>query len=188
LKKIGFFLMVLICLFGIEMVNSASIQEDLRDNLLRMHIIANSDSTFDQNIKIKVRNEMLNAKTYDLDELEVIANGVLERENAGYFAKAKLENCYVPEKEYKNIALPEGYYDCLNITLGKGVGHNWWCVAYPPLCFTEEVFGELSDDAKKTLYARLTRESMETIIKNGDVNFKFKTVEEFQKILRLLNE
>jgi len=188
LKKTDFIIVILLCAFGIGMVYSADIQSDLANNLLRMHIIANSDNKKDQDIKIKVRNETLKADTYNLEEIEKVANSVLEQEKAGYNATAKYEIAYVPQKEYKNVALPEGYYNCLNITLGRGLGHNWWCIAYPPLCFTEEVFGDLSEAAKATLNSKLTRKSIETIIKNGDVNFKFKSVEEFQKFLKILSK
>lgn len=183
MKKISFIIMLFVCFFGLEMVNSAGIQEDLAENLLRMHIIANSDSDFDQAVKLKVRDRVLEGKTYDLKEIERIANRTLKKENAGYYAVACFEKSYVPKKEYKNISLPEGYYNCLNIRLGNGEGKNWWCVAYPPLCFSEAVIGELSDEARKMLNGRLNKESMETIIKNGDVNFKFKTVEICQRIL-----
>ena len=88
----------------------------------------------------------------------------------------------MPEKEYKNIRLPEGIYDCIKVVLGEGKGENWWCIAYPPLCFTEEVFGEMSPDAKKQLTDTLSKETLDTIIKNNDINFRFKIVEIIQKL------
>jgi stage II sporulation protein R len=68
-----------------------------------------------------------------------------------YGAKATYENSYVPTKEYKSVLLPQGYYNCLKVVLGDGVGENWWCIAYPPLCYTESMFGDLSENGIEEL-------------------------------------
>ena len=87
----------------------------------------------------------------------------------------------MPEKEYKNIRLPEGKYTCLKVVLGEGMGENWWCIAYPPLCFCEEVFGEMTESSMELLENRLSPESFRAIVKDGNINFRFRIVEEFQK-------
>jgi len=186
LRRIGLVCLIVICVFSIVMVKSCEIQDDLKNNLIRMHIIANSNRKDDQDIKIKVRDALILSGSYELNDLEKTANDILRKENANYTAKAEYKTCYVPQKEYKNIALPEGYYRCLNVELGRAAGKNWWCVAYPPLCFTESVFGEMSDDAKKILKNQLTKEALETIIQNENINYKFKTVEDMQKIINML--
>lgn len=184
MKKFTIFIAFLVCLFAVEMVKSAQIQENLSENLIRLHIIANSNSEADQKIKLDVRDGLLKAGTYDTVRLKEQANAILQ--GAGYGAEVYYRKRYVPEKSYKNIALPEGIYTCLDVVLGKGEGENWWCVAYPPLCFTEAVSGEMSGDAKKELKARLSSESLSTILKNEDVTFKFKIVEDFQKVMKFL--
>ena len=131
-----------------------------------------------------MRDGLLKAGTYDAEILRERANTILQ--NAGYGAEVYYRKRYVPEKSYKNIALPEGVYTCLDVVLGKGEGENWWCVAYPPLCFTEAVSGEMSKEAKKALAARLSSESLKTILKEEDVTYKFKIVEDFQKIIKFL--
>lgn len=184
MKKVTVFIAYLLCLFAVGMVKSAQIQENLSENLIRLHIIANSNSEIDQKIKLDIRDELLKAETYDAKKLKEVANSFLE--NTGYGAEVCYRKRYVPEKSYKNIALPEGEYTCLDVILGKGGGENWWCVAYPPLCFAEAVTGELSGEAKKELKKRLSSESLETILMEEDVTYKFKIVEDFQKIIRFL--
>lgn len=184
MKKISMVLLMLLCVFGTAFWYSAEVQRNLSDNLLRMHIVANSDSEKDQNIKLEVRNEILKNmnESATLGQLESSAREKLRALGADYGARASLERCYVPVKEYKNISLPEGYYNCVRVVLGRGEGKNWWCVAYPPLCFTEDVFGDLSEEGKKKLEQQLESESLDAIIKNGGVNYKFKIVEEIQKL------
>ena len=143
MKRIGVCIVFLLCLFGLEMVKSEGITEDLQNNLLRLHIIANSDSENDQKIKLDVRDALLKMGEYDEQKLSKTANGMLEDLKTGYRAKICYRSRYVPVKSYKNIALPEGEYACLDVILGEGRGENWWCIAYPPLCFTEAVSGEM---------------------------------------------
>lgn len=122
--------------------------------LLRLHIRANSNSSDDQEIKLKVRdavNEYICANVHKasfaeayedigerLDDLNSVAESVLAKNGFTYGATAKLTNEYFPSRKYKDVTVPEGYYDALIIELGKANGDNWWCVIYPPLCYGEE--------------------------------------------------
>lgn len=187
MKKTEIFLIIMVCFLGVTAVHSAQIQEELKNGVIRMHIIANSNSTEDQLIKLSVRDEILKQGNLDINKIQNTANAYLASKNIPYGAEASYKMCYVPEKHYKNIAMPEGKYYCLNVVLGNGEGENWWCIAYPPLCFTESVFGDLSKDAKKILMERISKEGIDTIIEKDGVNLKFKTVEEFQKLIRLLD-
>ena len=186
MKKISIISVFFLCLFGMGIIKSAQIQEDLRENVIRLHIIANSDSDYDQKIKLNVRDGLLKMGEYDAEKLSETANNMLEDLKTGYGAKVCYKNRYVPVKTYKNIALPEGDYTCLDIVLGKGLGENWWCIAYPPLCFTEALSGEMSDRAKNALKSRLSSESLSVILQNENVTYKFKIVEDFQKIIKFL--
>ena len=129
--------------------------EDLRQNVLRLHIIANSDSEADQALKLKVRDGILNASgdlfgTTDnidfaimtvennLEELKGIASEIIEQNGFSYGVEAKVEKSYFKTREYDDFTLPAGEYDSLIITIGEGKGKNWWCViflkfVYPPL-------------------------------------------------------
>jgi len=192
------FLMVL-CLCYLP-VYAGSVSRDLSGELLRLHIKANSDSVIDQQIKLEVRNRILaqardtlqgqkkedfckNLKTH-LPEWTAIADGVLAENGCDYRASASIGTVYIPRKAYQNIMMPEGHYESLVLTLGAGAGENWWCVVYPPLCFTEETVGDLSEEGKKILREKLSEESYQLISKDGVmVEYRFKIVELVQKLL-----
>ncbi|MBQ7985966.1 MAG: stage II sporulation protein R [Clostridia bacterium] len=184
MKYFCLLLITVFSLFGISGVYADNIRTDLSENLLRLHVIANSDSKEDQEIKLAVRDEILkNASGVpDKAKIDAVVNGVLTDMGTDYKGSTSVVRTFVPEKEYKSIRLPEGVYNCINVVLGDGKGENWWCVAYPPLCFTEEVFGELSEDGKLLLENKLSKESFRAIIYDGDVNIRFKLVDEFLKL------
>lgn len=190
MKKLSLFLIFILCIGAVSAVYALDIQEDLSSSLVRMHIVANSNSAEDQSIKLAVRDGILQNVTADttLSDISKSADSILSGLGAAYSASAQLERCYVPEKEYKNIRLPEGIYNCVKVVLGSGSGENWWCVAYPPLCFTEEVFGDLSEEGRQLLKEQLSEDSLKAIVKNGDINFRFKTLEIIQKLRRYISE
>lgn len=190
MKRFCLFLLSLLCTVSFGAVYAYGVQADLSNGLLRMHIISNSNSDADQSIKLAVRDEITSESdsVSDLSEINSSARLVLSRLGAEYGVRTELERTYVPEKEYKNIRLPEGIYTCVKVILGEGQGENWWCIAYPPLCFTEEVFGEMSAEAEALLKNRLDEESFRAIVKNGDVNLRFWILEEFQKLKVLLSD
>ena len=130
-------------------------QQSLAKEVFRFHVIAESDSAHDQRIKLKVRDAVLKymkahmtraerrdakaTKVWTLThkkELTDTADKILKKEKVSYRAKAEVTTCYFPDKRYGDIIFPEGNYEALRIVLGKGNGHNWWCVLYPNLCFT----------------------------------------------------
>ena len=123
--------------------------DKLRGSVLRLHILANSDSDYDQEMKLKVRDAILESGILrgaaDMEEAERIAESRLE--DIETLAEITLEDygCYLPvhasiedhdfdEREYEDITMPSGNYRALRIEIGKAGGHNWWCVMYPPLC------------------------------------------------------
>ena len=140
---------------------------------LRIHIRANSNSVLDQNVKYKVKDEIVDflipylsqAKNFgeakkivkqNFDNIESVANSVLERDGFSYKSSAKLENEYFPTRVYDDIVLEEGNYDALIVNLGSGEGNNWWCLIFPAYCFTK------SSNSDKVEYISLIWE----IIKN----------------------
>lgn len=121
---------------------------------LRIHIRADSNLSIDQEVKYKVKDEVVEyltpkiaeatskekaekILTENLEGIEEVANKVLSENGFSYKAKAKINNEKFPVRVYGTLTLDEGYYDALIINLGSGKGDNWWCVVYPPLCFTE---------------------------------------------------
>ncbi len=140
--------------------------EDVRQEVLRLHIPANSDSEEDQRIKLLLRDYILEeysaqlsceespeaaAETVQqlLPELEKSCNGFLADHGAEYSARAELVEMYFTTRVYDNVTLPAGEYTALRITLGSGEGHNWWCVMFPPLCIPAA--SDVKNDAEESL-------------------------------------
>ena len=128
------------------------------DSVVRIHIRANSNEVCDQEVKLDVRdkvvsfvtpliaecknsNEVKNVLSSNLGLIEDVADGVLREQGLNYKSEAKLTNEYFPSRDYDGNVFPSDYYDALILNLGTGTGNNWWCVAYPPLCFVGEDLG-----------------------------------------------
>lgn len=171
--------------------------DDLRTNVLRLHIIANSDSIEDQALKLKVRDEIL-AKTGEmfektdnlsdakqqaqnsLNEFEKIANEVILNNGYNYKATATVGKADFSTREYEDFTLPAGEYPSLIITLGEGEGKNWWCVVFPAVCIpaaSKHHLNESTNDKSAKVAENPQRYVM-----------RFKTVEIYEKIKNFLNK
>ncbi len=152
MKKIciSFLIVAIIILSGIGLtLQNGSTQTEY----LRLHIRANSNSEIDQSVKYAVKETVVNYLTPYIAEcdtrkkadkmleeclpaIEKVCDAVLETNGFDYKAKASVKNEKFPTRVYGELTLESGYYDALIINLGSGTGDNWWCVVYPPLCFT----------------------------------------------------
>ena len=154
---------------------SDSAAEDLRENVTRLHIIANSDSDADQAVKIKIRDAILEkareGKT-DTSDFEEIAEKTLRQNGFTYAARAQMGEFYFPEKSYKDMTFPAGEYHGLRVVLGDGEGKNWWCVMNPPLCFSEDTDGAMSEEGQTKLKNALNGETYEIITQKPEIRFK----------------
>ena len=129
----------------------AAQQEELADCMIRLHVVANSDSEEDQAEKLAVRDAVLElAAKYGeevrsvsemeqllhryIPELEEAGNQILKERGSPHSLRAAVADCYFPTKVYDGFALPAGEYTALRVVIGNGEGENWWCVAFPPLC------------------------------------------------------
>ena len=145
-----FFLLFILILFFVLGINNQS--ENYHEEYLRIHIRANSNLTCDQDVKYKIKDEIVEFLTpvistcktkedfekklqQNLKNIECIANKILAQNSFDYKTSAQINNEYFPVRSYDNLTLQNGYYDALIINLGSGKGDNWWCVVYPPLCF-----------------------------------------------------
>lgn len=125
--------------------------EHIPNEVLRLHIPANSDSEADQNIKLEIRDFVLEKYGSELSECSTLEQAVqtsrellpeiersccdfLQKNGFTYGAKAELTEMYFTTRQYEQVTLPAGNYTALRITLGSGEGHNWWCVMFPQLC------------------------------------------------------
>ena len=130
---------------------AGQVQAQVSDKVLRLHVIANSDTKEDQALKLQVRDAVLQvaaeasedcttteetrqALESHLREIEKTAQKVVRRAGYDYSVTAQIKREYYPSKTYKNFALPAGDYTGLKVKIGKAAGHNWWCVVFPPLC------------------------------------------------------
>jgi stage II sporulation protein R len=170
-------------------------QQGISEKLIRLHVVADSDTAEDQSVKLKVRDRVLEkaqavidgekdvktvyAKLNDhLSEIEASARDELLSLGRDDSVRAELKNVYFPTRDYESFSLPPGNYTTLNVVIGSGQGKNWWCVVFPPLCMTA---AEDFDEAAQA--ADLTPEEVKLITEDGgEYQFKFKIVEIFESI------
>ncbi len=171
-----------------------NLQSGLAEKLLRLHIVAASDSVGDQLVKLCVRDKIL-AEFSDIlggcstaeesaqqiekhiSEIEECANAELLRLGRTDRAAARIEKCRFPTKEYGTLTLPAGSYTALNIKIGAAEGRNWWCVMYPPLCITDRVVS-VPDSSMEYLKENLTDEEYNLITDdNIEIKIKFRLAE-----------
>ncbi len=170
--------------------------DDLRANVLRLHIIANSDSKEDQQLKLEIRDRILeNSKEIFADsenieeaiisaensiqKIEQIANEVISEKNFGYKAIASVEDSYFETREYENFTLPAGTYKSVVIKVGKAEGKNWWCVIFPEICLPACFEARLSDTVSEN--------SAKIAENKPKYKVKFKIVEIYEDIKKLFS-
>lgn len=204
MKKIKNLLIIILLLFiyciicAFSYVNAVS--TDIQNSVFRLHVIANSDSNEDQNLKYIVRDKVLeyissisnSSMTKDdvialanenINEIQKIAENTIHENGYNYSVKLNIGNFSFPTKKYGDIAFPAGFYDALKIEIGEAKGHNWWCVMFPPLCFVDVTSGIVPEESKQTIRDNLSEEEYKLLSENsGNMNFKFKIVEMFQDI------
>ncbi|TCO78740.1 stage II sporulation protein R [Marinisporobacter balticus] len=185
-------------------------QKSYKKQMIRFHVLANSDSPQDQALKLKVRDRIIEemnpkfegSKSLDqtrgiikrnIKNIEVIAMDTIKEDNRDYEVKATLAEVDFPTKNYGSITLPAGNYEALRVVIGKGEGANWWCVLFPPLCFIDTKNGLTNEKTKKEMMNVLTEEEFKMIstAKSEDripIKLKFKTVEILEEAKLKLNK
>ena len=150
--------------------------------ILRFHVLANSDSDEDQQLKLRVRTLLLDSiyeklgenaslddtKEYVLankDSLEQEAEDYMKAEGYDYPAHMEVTDCYFPTKTYGDMVFPCGTYDAVRVEIGKGKGHNWWCVLYPPLCFVDSTYAVVPDSSREILRESLDAADYQALLK-----------------------
>ncbi len=192
------FIYTIIC--AVSYVNAVS--SNIESSVFRLHVIANSDSKEDQDLKYIVRDNILtyineiskNASTKEevieiarnnIDTIKQIAQETVYENGYNYSVNIKIGNFAFPTKRYGDISLPAGFYDALRVEIGSASGQNWWCVMFPPLCFVDVSSGVVPEESKEVLQENLSYEEYNLLSENqnnSDMNFKFKIVELFQNI------
>ena len=171
---------------------------EIRSSVLRLHVLANSDSSADQELKLKVRdrllevsqgiylhaktkNDAIEATSENLSLLREEAQQVIASNGYDYPVSVLLEDCYFNTRTYGDITLPAGKYQALRVVSGEGAGHNWWCVMFPPLCISA------ASDDEAALSDVLSPEQMELVEGDG-YEIKFKCVELYEEFKQYMSE
>lgn len=189
-------LILYVCISAVSYTHAVT--TDIADSVFRLHVIANSDSAEDQNLKYIVRDKFIeymssisqNASSKEdvieiakanLDKIQAIASQTIRENGYTYSVNVEVGNFSFPSKRYGDITLPPGYYDALRIKIGEAEGQNWWCVMFPPLCFVDVTSGVVPDESKEIMKENLSKEEFDLISKNSnEVKVKFKIVEVLQ--------
>lgn len=194
LLRIEISLLIALIICGVLNINAFSQQcDNIREKMLRMHVIANSDSEEDQNLKLKVRDAVLTAgkEVFDgsitsidakakiephIEYLENVALNTIQNEGFDYDVNITIDNEYFNTRTYDNkVTLPAGNYNAIKVIIGEGKGQNWWCVMFPPMCLPSAVAEcEISDV--------LTDDETEIVTETQKYKFRFKIVEFFEEI------
>ena len=161
------------------------LQRGIAENVIRLHVIANSDSKGDQTLKLSVRDAIIEElqnclKNTDsqkkaeekiascLVQIEKTATDVLRREGKSDSIKVSLADRMFPVKQYGDLTFPAGMYRALCVEIGEAAGHNWWCVLFPSLCFVNETTAVVPENAKEKLKESLTEEEYELLEKEPE--------------------
>lgn len=176
-------------------------QDALAQKMIRLHVIANSDSEADQALKLEVRDKVLDFTTTvlqrsadmedaqvrlreELTRIETIAQREIAAQGYDYPVTAQLASAEFPLKEYDGFSLPAGEYMALRLVIGEGEGRNWWCVVYPPLCTAAA-----ADMPQTAIQAGLTDDDV-SLITGEDTGYvlKFRSVELWEQLRQWLGK
>ena len=217
MRKYSYFI---VCIFFVVLLNGCSTKQvniekgsleleelnynDIKDKLIRFHVIANSDSEEDQNLKLKVRDkvvEVLSEKlasvksieeaeyilTENIECINKISKEVIEENNYTYEVNTMLSNENFPNKVYGDYIFPQGNYKAFGVIIGDGKGQNWWCVMFPSLCFVDESKNEVDSDTlkeeieciepKNEIKTNENKDNNKSSNSNNKIKFKVKLVE-----------
>ncbi len=178
---------IFMCLISMSKFNVSC--DKIKDDVLRLHIRANSDSEFDQELKLKVRDRILNdtgdmfysVMTYEeavektneaLPKIIESAKDEIKNQGYDYDVKANLDYSYFGTRHYDGYTLPAGNYMALNLEIGEGKGQNWWCVMFPSICLSSAT--KLDD--------KLDKDEIEVITDYSGYKVQFKLVELYENI------
>lgn len=176
----------------------AKTSEEIRSDVLRLHVIANSDTSIDQNLKLRLRDYILqegkdifngsvnveNAVEKIepvLPELEKSAKAFMNQAGFDYDVKISLSNEYFTTRTYETVTLPAGKYLALRVVIGSGEGHNWWCVMFPPMCVP-------AADKKDEIENVFSEKEIKLVESKPKYEPRFKVVEIYEQLKEIISE
>ena len=172
--------------------------DTVREECLRLHVLADTDSEGDQSVKLQVRDAILE-ETGELfqscltaaeavskaserkDEIEAVAERVLRKNGFSYGAEVFIEEEYFGTRQYEGVSLPAGNYTALKVVLGEGEGHNWWCVMFPPLCLPA-----VTEKQEDSVYGVFGENGGNLVTGKSGYKVKFRIVEIVENIIEAI--
>ncbi len=194
--EVSILIAVILCVLG-NITAFSQECDSIRSKMLRMHVVANSDSSDDQELKLKVRDAVLEKgkELFDgsltaenaqkmliphIAELEAAAVSVIEKEGYDYSVRITIQKEYFSTRTYDNsVTLPAGEYMAVKVIIGEGKGQNWWCVMFPPMCLP-------SASAECELSDVLSEDEEEIVTDQSKYHFQFKLVELYEEFIKPL--
>ncbi|MBE6023967.1 MAG: stage II sporulation protein R [Cellulosilyticum sp.] len=187
---------------NILMTNSKRITDSLAQEIIRFHVVANSDTVEDQLLKQQIKDEVIEymeplvkeSKDIDetrsivgdnLDEIQEIAESTVLDYGKDYEIYISLDKANFPTKSYGDIVFPAGEYEACRIVIGEGKGENWWCVMYPPLCYIDAASGVVPLEGKEQLQEELSDEQYQLVANNqtnGKYQIRFKIIDTINSV------
>lgn len=178
----------LMYLYG-RATDGKQMQKDIAKQVIRLHVVANSDSEEDQKLKLEVKEQIVGLLREELkedssvamaqqtlrshlDEVEETARSYIQEKGYDYEVNAQLGTCYFPVKQYGDMTFPAGEYKALKVNIGEHEGKNWWCVMYPTLCFVDSTYQVVPEESKERLKENLTEEEYESLL-TGEEDAEF---------------
>ena len=183
LSFLCFLICFLLSMSGIRARDEA-LAADIAPKILRFHVLANSDSAKDQALKLRVKDLLLEKirdgaaagqiagkeelKAYILSEsstLEAAAEDFIHSFGYDYGVRVGIETCRFPVRTYGDMTFPAGMYEAVRVTIGNGAGHNFWCVLYPSLCYTDSVHASMPEESKEMLKNLIPEDDFQSLLK-----------------------
>ena len=185
LSILCFFTCFLLAMSGIRARDEA-LAADIAPKILRFHVLANSDSAEDQVLKLRVKDLLLenirdgaarnevsdkeDLKKYiqaESSTLEAAAEDFIHTQGYDYGIHVGIETCEFPVRTYGDMTFPAGMYEAVRVTIGNGAGHNFWCVLYPSLCYTDSVHASMPEESKEMLKSLIPEDDFQALLKSG---------------------
>ena len=184
-------LFTMFCMVAGTKAYSDKMQQAIASKVIRFHVLANSDSLEDQNLKLSVRDAILQELGAELqqcatkeeteiflknsfDRIQKTALAEIKKQGYEYDIKVSLEKTIFPLKTYGEFSFPAGMYDALRVEIGTGKGQNWWCVMYPNMCFSGSVYEVVDEAAESSLKEVLSAEEYEEVFSSGNYRVRFR--------------
>ncbi len=184
--------------------NQEALASRIAPEILRFHVLANSDSPDDQALKLKVKDfllETIRSEAPDSVNREELvkyiqnnkhalaesAEKFMQKQGFDYRADVRLETCQFPQKTYGDMTFPAGKYEAVRVVLGKGGGKNFWCVLYPSLCYIDSTYAVVPDSSKELLQTLLPEDDFQSLLRARRVSFDRAKKTEQDPLLPRLN-